>query len=214
MSPLEIFFQEQSYSSLHSGWSLAWDHVRGDIDNPCCAIADFCGVIADPYGVVAIPGAIGRRRSLRDSLNIIKHHEIHVKHCDTSWTTSKTSWNTLKTLWTIMKHSSFDATISALDAETSALDVETSAFGAAMSAIARRSFDATISALNAETSVLGALTSAIARSYRQYRCRVSGDIRNCGVGITPQMCNRVTNHGDMSTFSKPDSCYVQHRWKP
>ena len=29
---------------------------------------------------------------------------------------------------------------------------------------------------------------------------VSGD---CGVGITPQMCNRVTNHGDMSTFSKP-----------
>ena len=32
---------------------------------------------------------------------------------------------------------------------------------------------------------------------------VSGDIGDCGVGITPQMCNRVTNHGDMSTFSKP-----------
>ena len=69
-----------------------------------------------------------------------------------------------------MKHSSFDATISALDAETSALDVvhvEMPAFGAAMSAIARRSFDATISALNAETLVPGAEMSAIARSYRR-----------------------------------------------
>ena len=35
-------------------------------------------------------------------------------------------------------------------------------------------------------------------------CRVvSGDMGDCGVGITPQMCNRVTNHGDMSIFSKP-----------
>ena len=99
-----------------------------------------------------------------------------------------------------MKHSSFDATISALD-------VKTSAFGAATSAIARRSFDATISALDAETSVLdaetsalGTATSAIARSHLRYRRGVSGD---CGVGITPLMCNRVTNHGDMSTFSKP-----------
>ena len=95
-----------------------------------------------------------------------------------------------------MKQSSFDATISALD-------VETSAFGAATSAIARRSFDATISTLDAETSsldtetsALGAATSTIARSYRRYRR---------GVGITPQMCDRVTNHGDMSTFSKPAS---------
>ena len=79
-TPLEFFFQEQSYSSLHSGQSSAWDHVRGDIDDPCGAIADFCGVIADfcgvnadPCGVVAIPEAIGGRRSLRDSLNIIKH---------------------------------------------------------------------------------------------------------------------------------------------
>ena len=71
-----------------------------------------------------------------------------------------------------MKHSSFDATISALD-------VEKSAFGAATSAIARRSFDATISALDAETS-------AIVQSYRWYRRGISGD---CGVGITPQMCN-------------------------
>ena len=106
-----------------------------------------------------------------------------------------------------MKQSSFDATILALD-------VETSAFVAATAAIARRSFDTTISALDAktsslvaetsalgaETSALGSETSAIAQSYRRYRRGVSGD---CGVGITPQMSNRVTNHGDMSTFSKP-----------
>ena len=58
-APLEFVFREQSYSSLHSGWSLAWDHVRGDIDDPCGAITDFFGVIADPCGVVAIPEAIG-----------------------------------------------------------------------------------------------------------------------------------------------------------
>ena len=92
-----------------------------------------------------------------------------------------------------MKHSSFDATISALD-------VETSAFGAATSAIARRSFDAETSMLDAETSVLDAETSAIARSYQR---GVSDDIGDCGVRITPQMCNRVTNHGDINTLSKP-----------
>ena len=107
-----------------------------------------------------------------------------------------------------LEHSSFDATISALDAETSALDVETSAFGAATLAIARRSFDATISALDEETS-------AVARSYWRYR---RGDIGDCGVGITKQMYNRVTNHGDTSTFSKPEdlassspSDHYQHR---
>ena len=60
------------------------------------------------------------------------------------------------------------------------------------------SFDATISAL-------GAATSAIARSYWRYWRRVFGDIGDCGVGITPQMCNRITNHGDMGTFFKPAS---------
>ena len=127
-----------------------------------------------------------------------------MKHCKTSWTTTKTSWKrheTLKTLWNIMKQSLFDATISALDAETSALDMETSAFGAATSSIARRSFDATISAL-------GAATSAIARSYLRYRGGVYADIGDCGVGITSQMFNRVTNHGDMSTFSKPAYCLL------
>ena len=98
---------------------------------------------------------------------------------------------TLKTLWNITKHlnlehSSFDATISALDAETSAL-------GAAMLPI-------------------GAAMSAIARSWRWYRRGVFGDIGDCGDSITPQMCNRVTNHGDMGTFSKQDGviyCWCQ-----
>ena len=66
--------------------------------------------------------------------------------------------------------------ISALDAETSALDAETSVLDA-------KTFGA-------------AATSAIVRSYRRYQHGVSGDIGNCGVGVTPQMCNRVTNNGD------------------
>ena len=95
-TPLEFFLQEQSYSSLHSGQSLAWDHVRGDIDDPCSAIADYCGVIADPGGVIAIPEALSRslRRSVtpiiarlakhhKTLLNIVKHQETHVKHCET-----------------------------------------------------------------------------------------------------------------------------------
>ena len=75
------------------------------------------------------------------------------------------------------KHSPFNVTMLALDAETLVL--------------------------GAETSALGAAISALARSFQQYRCEVSGDISDCGVGITSQMCNRVTNHGDMATFSKP-----------
>ena len=35
----EIVLQEQSYSSLHSGRSLAWDYFCGDIDDPCGIIA-------------------------------------------------------------------------------------------------------------------------------------------------------------------------------
>ena len=117
-TPLEFIFQEQSYSSLHSGQSLAWDNICGHIDDPCGVIADFWEVIADPCSLVAIPEAIGGR-AVADAappivgrhakhhkilLNIVKHHETHVKHCDTSWSTSKTSWNTLKTMWNIMKH--------------------------------------------------------------------------------------------------------------
>ena len=88
------------------------------------------------------------------------------------------------------------------------LDVETSAFGAATSAITRRPFDATISALDAETSALDAEMSAIARSYWQYRCGVFGD---CGVGVSPQMCNRVTTHGDMGTFFRNVHVYLESR---
>ena len=76
-----------------------------------------------------------------------------------------------------MKHSSFhsfNATISELDAETLPLNVKTSAF-------VQRSFDA-------ETTALDAEMSAIAQSYRRYRRRVSADIGDCGVGITPQTC--------------------------
>ena len=53
------------------------------------------------------------------------------------------------------------------------------------------------------TSLLGAATSALTRSSLRYRSGVSGDISDCSVGITLPMCNRVTNHGDMGTFSKP-----------
>ena len=67
------------------------------------------------------------------------------------------------------------------------------------------SFEVTISALDAETLALS--TATIAWSDRRYRRGVSGDIGDCRVGITPQMRNRVTNHGDMSTFSKPAKLY-------
>ena len=70
--PLEFFFQEQSYSSLHSGWSLAWDHVRGDIDDPCGAIADFCGVIAIPE---AIDGRAGTDAATQIVARLAKHHK-------------------------------------------------------------------------------------------------------------------------------------------
>ena len=57
-TPLEIVFQEQSYSSLNSGQSLAWDHFNGDIADPCGGFANPGGVISDPSGI-SIPEAIG-----------------------------------------------------------------------------------------------------------------------------------------------------------
>ena len=63
-------------------------------------------------------------------------------------------------------------------------------------------FDVLISVLGSETSEIGTATSALTWSFRQYRSAVSGDIGACRVGITRQICNRVTNHGDMGTFSK------------
>ena len=120
----------------------------------------------------------------------MKHHSTSSFDAMISALDAKTSSLDAETL-------SLDAETSSLDAETSSLDAETSLLDAETSLL-----DAETSALDAETSGLGAATSAIARSYRRYRRRVSGD---CGVGITPQVCNRVTNHGDMSTFSKPGS---------
>ena len=65
VTPSAFVFQEQSYSSLHSGRSLAWGPIRGDIDYPCGIIADFCGVTADAYSIVAIPEAIGGHAATR-----------------------------------------------------------------------------------------------------------------------------------------------------
>ena len=63
--------------------------------------------------------------------------------------------------------------------------------------------------LGTATTELGAATSALAWSFWQYRRGVYGDR---GVGITPQMCNRVTNHGDMGTFSRPAARHIFIQW--
>ena len=76
-TPLEFFLQEQSYSSLPSGLSEAWDHVRGDIDDPYGAIADFCGVIADFCEVIAIPEAIGGRAGADAAMAIVARLAKH-----------------------------------------------------------------------------------------------------------------------------------------
>ena len=133
----------------------------------------------------------------------MKHHETLVVRCDDTGARCGDvgAWRGDR----VAAWRSFDATTSALDAETSALDAETWALDVEASAL-----DVEASALDVETSALGAVrdaalgaaTSAIARSYRR---GVFGDISDCGVGITPQMCNRVTNHGDMATFFKPET---------
>ena len=38
--------------------------------------------------------------------------------------------------------------------------------------------------------------------------RARGISSDCGVGITPQMCNRVTDHGDMGIFSRPVDIHI------
>ena len=95
---MEFVFLEQSYANLHSGRSLAWDHVRGDIDVPCGAITNFCGIIADPWAIsgrtvadAATPIVVRLAKHYKTLLNIVKHHETHVKHreplvkhCETS----------------------------------------------------------------------------------------------------------------------------------
>ena len=79
------------------------------------------------------------------------------------------------------------------------------------SSFARRSFCAIVRRLfDAETSAIDAETSVIMRNYRRYRRGVFGDICDCSVGVTQQMFNRVTNQGDIGTFSKP-GCSDSHR---
>ena len=105
ITPLEIVFQEQSYSSLHSGWSLAWDHLHG--------------TIADPSG----DWWLLSRRSMRDSLNIIKHCETRVKHRETHVKHREPLVKHHETLvkhYETLKHSPYDVTILALDAAISA----------------------------------------------------------------------------------------------
>ena len=113
MAPLEFVFQEQSYSSLNSGWSLAWGHFRGNIDNPFCIIANCCGVITDPCGAIAnscciveIPEVIGgarspirQCRSLRDLLNSIRRTVA-----DTAMPVVARLAKQYKTLSNIVKH--------------------------------------------------------------------------------------------------------------
>ena len=200
----ENYASEENKCTLPSGICLSgtewwyWQSLRCHhqfLQSYCRSLRCF----HNPWGDRRPP--MRRCRSLCDSLNIrniVKHSKTSWNTCKTllhhkPWTTSRTSWNTLKTTWNIMKHLSFDATISALDEKMSALGT----------AIGRRSFDVMISPLDAVTSVIDAETSAIARSYWWYRRGVFGDIGDCGVGVTPQMCNRVTNHEDMGTFSRP-----------
>ena len=93
----------------------------------------------------------------------------------------KTSWNTCKTLWYILKR--------------------------------RKTSRTTSKTLWNTLKTLWNITkhSNTRHSMRRYRLSmrrhrrslgVFSDIGDCGVGITLQMCNRDTNHGDTSTFSK------------
>ena len=49
----------------------------------------------------------------------------------------------------------------------------------------------------------GDLRARCRRRYGQYRRGVLSNIGDCSVGVTPHMCNRVTNYGDMGTFFRP-----------
>ena len=114
-----------------------------------------------------------RCRSLRDSLNIVKH--------------SKTSWNTCKTLWYIVKH--LEPLVK--HCEILLKHCKTLLKHCESSWNTRHSMQRYQHSMRRHRH--------LAWRYRRSH-RVSGD---CGVGITQQMCNRVTNHGDMGTFSKP-----------
>ena len=119
VAPSDIVFQEQSYSSLHSGRSLAWDHFRGDIDDPCSVIANFCVVITDPWCNRLSP--MRRFRSLHDSLNMVNH--------------SKTLWYIVKCWEPLLKHCETSRNTRTLTIPCDDLGAETSALSAAILAL-------------------------------------------------------------------------------
>ena len=79
-TPSEIVFQEQSNSSLHSGWSLAWDHFCGDIDDPCGSspISALLLLIRAPLSL-----SMGQSADTRSVMPIVARLAEH----------RKTSWN-------------------------------------------------------------------------------------------------------------------------
>ena len=94
--------------------------------------------------------------------------------------TLKTLWNTLKTLWNITKHSNTRHSMRQYRCSMR---------------IHRRSARWHRRSRGVSGDIGEEFPAISARSFWRYW--------DCGVGITPQMCNRVTNHGDMGTFSKP-----------
>ena len=97
-APLEFFFHEQSYSSFHSGRSLHGITFTAILTIPVATSPISAELLPISAEFSPIPAALlrtlrrsastrspmRRRRSLRDSLNIIKQYETRVKHCDTS----------------------------------------------------------------------------------------------------------------------------------
>ena len=80
--PSEIVFQEQSYSSLHSGWSLACDYFHGDIDDPCGVIRflrSYRRSLRRCWLLVVIPEAIGGRAVADAAILIVSRRTKHRK---------------------------------------------------------------------------------------------------------------------------------------
>ena len=90
---------------------------------------------------------------------------------------SETSWNTCKTLWYIVKLCKTSWTTSKTSWNTIKILVK-----------------------HHETLVIRCDKYWCSMQRHRRSHRVSGDY---SVGITLKMCNRVTNHGDMDTFSRP-----------
>ena len=103
-----------------------------------------------------------------------------IKHCLTSWNTYKTSWNSCKTLWSARKTSWNTHTRKTL--WNVMKHSNTSRSGRRYS--------------------LSMPISAAGRSFRRY----FGD---CSVGITLQICNRISNPWDVGNFSRP---VMQQEW--